>query len=111
MIDDEEHDYPLIGTKHLNPIGANRELVRMSLRTLNDFEQANKLENPLKPKPPSKTRYEAYIKNDEVKAKTKGYYQNDPERQAVTRHSAAFQVEELQNILKINPTLKAYYAK
>jgi len=38
MKDDEEHDYPLIGTKHLNPIGVNREPVRMSLRTLNDFE-------------------------------------------------------------------------
>jgi hypothetical protein len=45
----------------------------MSLRTVNDFENPKKLEDPLKPLPPSKTNYEAYIK-DEVKAQTKGYF-------------------------------------
>ena len=45
----------------------------MSLRTLNDFDHPQKLEDPLKPHPPSKTRYEAYI-IDEVKAQTKGYF-------------------------------------
>ena len=73
MMDDEDHDYPFMGSKHLNPIGVNRELVRMSLRTLNDFDHPQKLDDPLKPLPPSKTRYEAYIKN-EVKAQTKGYF-------------------------------------
>lgn len=72
-MDDEDHDYPFMGSKHLNPIGVNQELVRMSLRTVNDFENPKKLEDPLKPLPPSKTNYEAYIK-DEVKAQTKGYF-------------------------------------
>ena len=73
MIGDEEHDYPFMGSKHLNPIGVNRDPVRMSLRTMHDFENPKKLENPLKPLPPTKTRYEVYQKN-EVKAQTKGFF-------------------------------------
>jgi hypothetical protein len=61
----------------------------MSLRTVHDFDNPKKLDDPLKPKPPSKTKYEAYLKN-EVKAQTRGYFQNDPERLAVTKHSASF---------------------
>jgi len=110
MIDDEEHDYPFMGSKHLNPIGINKELVRMSLRTVHDFDNPKKLDDPLKPLPLSKTRYETYLKN-EVKAITKGYFQNDPERIAATKHSASFQVDELKDILSINPTLKAYLEK
>ena len=88
MIEEEEHDYPFMGSKHLNPIGVNNDLVRMSLRTVHDFDNPAKLTDPLKPAPPSKTRYEEYLKN-EVKAQTKGYFQNDPERLAVTKHSAS----------------------
>ena len=109
-MENEEHDYPFMGTKHLNPIGVNRDAVKMSLRTVHDFDNPKKLDNPLKPLPPSKTDYEAYIKN-EVKAQTKGYFQNDPQRIAATKHSASFQVNELQEILSINPSLKAYLEK
>ena len=82
----------------------------MSLRTVHDFENPKKLDDPLKPPPPSKTNYEAYLKN-EVKAQTRGYFQNDPQRLAVTKHSASFQVNEVKDILAINPPLKAYLEK
>ena len=82
----------------------------MSLRTVHDFENPKKLDDPLKPPLASKTNYEAYLKN-EVKAQTRGYFQNDPQRLAVTKHSASFQVNEVKDILAINPPLKAYLEK
>jgi hypothetical protein len=53
-----------MGSKHLNPVGVNHEAVRMSLRTVHDFDNPKKLDNPLKPLPLTKTKYEAYTKGD-----------------------------------------------
>jgi len=36
---------------------------------------------------------------------------NDPQRLAVTKHAAGFQVQELKEILRINPPLKVYLEK
>ena len=36
---------------------------------------------------------------------------NDPQRLAVTKHTAGFQVQELKDILEINPSLKVYLEK
>ena len=109
-MEEEDHDYPFAGSKHLNPIGINHDPVRMSLRTKNDFDNLKKLEDPLAPPPITKTNYEAYQKH-ETKSKTKGLFQSDPQRIAVTRHSASFQPEEVRSILSINPGLKAYLDK
>lgn len=57
---DEDHDYPFLGTKHLDPIGINEHAVKLSLRTRNDFDKPDKLRNPLAPPPKTKNNYEAY---------------------------------------------------
>ena len=61
----------------------------MQLRTRNDFDNPNKLKNPLKKPPKSLTNYEAYL-TDEKRAITKGYFMNDPQRLAKTKHAAGY---------------------
>ena len=70
---DNDHDYPFYGTKHLDPIGINEEPVRLSLRTRQDFEKADKHKNPLAPKPKTKTNYEAYH-SEQPRARTNGLF-------------------------------------
>jgi hypothetical protein len=55
---DEDHDYPFEGSKHLDPIGVNHELVRLTLRTGNDFAAPEKLKNAFIVIPQSKGNYE-----------------------------------------------------
>ena len=66
-LDDEEHDYPFYGTKHLNPIGENEEPVKMSLRTSNDFGNINKL--LIQPVRKSKTNYEKYLGFEKIRTR------------------------------------------
>lgn len=87
--DDELQNYPLLGSKHLNLIGVNLDPVRMFTRTQNDFETVNKLTDPHKPLPKTKTNYEAYL-TPKITMRTKGMFMNDPQRIAVTRHAAGF---------------------
>ena len=56
----EDLYYPFVSTKHLNPIGMNREPVHMSMRKLSDYEPLDKLNDPTKPAPLTKTKYELY---------------------------------------------------
>lgn len=70
---DRDHNYPLSGSKHIDIISVNEELVRMSLRTSRDFDRPDKLKNPLTPPPRSLANYEAYLKSD-IKVRTKGQF-------------------------------------
>ena len=57
----------------------------MSLRTLADFADPNKIKDPTQPMPKSLTGYEMYLKKALQKIKTKGLFQNDPGR-LVAKH-------------------------
>jgi hypothetical protein len=70
---DEDHDYPFLGTKHLDPIGINEEPVKLAVRTQNDFCKVDKLRNPEAPPAKSITDYEAYY-NGEAKSRTQGLF-------------------------------------
>ena len=82
----------------------------MQLRTQNDFDHPDKLKDPTKPPPKSLTNYEAYL-TDEKRTCTKGFFMNDPQRLKVTKHAAGFQVQEMKDILRINPAYKVYLDK
>jgi hypothetical protein len=105
----EDHDYPFFGTKHLNPIGVNEHPVRMSNRTRNDFDKVNKL-NPSKV-PPSKTGYEAYTTGNEKRAKTKGLFQNDPQRIGVVKTPAEYQVTDFKDLVSRNQQIRDHMSR
>jgi hypothetical protein len=85
MLADEEQNYPFSGSKHLNPKGINREQVRMSKRLASDHDPLDKLRDPTKPGPKSKTNYEAYFVNQNLRGRTKDRFQADPQRLAVVK--------------------------
>ena len=86
---DESHDYPLRGNKHLNPIGINLEPVQMFMRTKHDFDHPDRLKDVDAPQQKSLTNYEAYL-TKEQRTRTKGFFMNDPQRLAVIKHAAGY---------------------
>lgn len=80
----EQHDYPFHGSKHMNPVSINHDLVRMSRRTQNDFDSVTLT------KPKTRTNYEAYKSVNSDKCETKTLFQNDPDRQRVVKMSADY---------------------
>lgn len=105
----EDHDYPFLGSKHLNPIGVNENHVRMSNRTRNDFDKINKL-NPGKV-PPSKTGYEAYKSGSESRTRTKGLFQNDPQRVGVVKTPAEYQVTDFKDLVGRNQLIRDHMSR
>ena len=61
LAQDESHDYPLRGNKHINPIGINLEPVQMFMRTKNDFDHPDRFKDVDAPPPKTITNYEAYL--------------------------------------------------
>jgi hypothetical protein len=55
------------------------------------------------------TNYESYYRTDFNK--TKGFFQNDPERTAIVKHPGQMQVENYRDLMKVNPQIKAYLEK
>lgn len=108
---DEDHDYPFSASKHLNPVGVNREPVRCSQRLIADHDHLGKLRDPSKPPPPSKTNYEAYLKGRDQRKCTTGRFAADPDRLAVVRHPAEHQIDDYKNLMKLNPSLQASLVK
>lgn len=80
------------------------------MRTKHDFDHPDKLKDADAPAPKTLTNYEAYL-SKEQRTRTKGFFMNDPQRLAVVKHAAGYQVQELKDILRINPTLKVYLEK
>jgi hypothetical protein len=70
-------------------IGINLDPVQMMQRTKNDFDHPDKLKDPEAPLPRSTTNYEAYL-TEEKRTRTKGFFTNDPQRMAVTKHAAGY---------------------
>jgi len=61
----------------------------MFLRTKNDFDHPDRFKDVDAPPPKSITNYEAYL-TKEQRTRTKGFFMNDPQRLAVTKHAAGF---------------------
>ena len=112
-VDDSEtqkdHDYPFQGSKHLDPIGINEHPVRLSHRTKFDFYKVDKLE--IKKPALSKTQYELYTSKSAGRVKTRGFFQNDPERVKMVKNPGEFQLSDVQNLLRLNPEMREYLAR
>ena len=79
--EDQDHDHPFAGTKHLNPIGVNEDPVVMSRRTTADFPRPDKLQNEVpKPKPTGNEKFLGW-----ERGKSKGRFASDPDRQRVVK--------------------------
>lgn len=99
MIQGEDQKFPFHTSKHLNPVGVNREPVRCSMRLMTDHEPLNKLKDPSKPPAPSLTNYEAYSKGLDLRQRTNGRFAVDPDRLKVVRHPAEHQVKEFKDLM------------
>lgn len=81
----------------------------MSARTRNDFDKPDKL--IISPTSQSRTNYEAYTQRRASKAKTEGMFQNDPDCAQVIKHPGDQQRQNLEDLYRVNPSIKAYLGK
>lgn len=80
-----DYDFPLDGSKKFNLIGANLLPVKFSCRTREDFDNPDKLS--LKNPPISRSKYELYQQalSKDIRSKTRGRFENDPDRIEVVK--------------------------